>query len=32
LREELDAFDPDEMTPKQALAALYQLKQLRDSD
>jgi len=29
LRDELDAIDPDEMTPRQALAALYQLKKAR---
>jgi DNA mismatch repair protein MutS len=26
LREALDGFDPDEMTPRQALEALYRLK------
>jgi DNA mismatch repair protein MutS len=25
----VDALDPDELTPKQALEALYRLKQLR---
>lgn len=30
LREELDAIDPDAMTPRQALDALYQLKKARE--
>ena len=29
LTDAFDALDPDELTPKQALEALYRLKQLR---
>ena len=32
LRERLDAIDPDQLTPRQALEALYELRTLRDAD
>ena len=32
LRERLDAIDPDQLTPRQALEALYELRALRDAD
>ncbi|MGD8957029.1 MAG: DNA mismatch repair protein MutS [Chromatiaceae bacterium] len=32
LRARLDAIDPDQLTPRQALEALYELRTLRDAD
>ena len=32
LRARLEAIDPDQLTPRQALEALYELRALRDAD